>query len=103
MELILCTVANEENAKLIARTLVEEKLAACVNISTPLTSIYFWKDKIVEDAELLLIIKTKKQLFKKIENRVKELHTYEVPEIISLEVKEGSKEYLDWAEAAVCK
>jgi periplasmic divalent cation tolerance protein len=92
MIVILCT-ANEENAKLIVRTLVEEELAACVN-SMPVTSTYRWQDEIVEDTEQLLIIKTKN--YERVEARIKELHTYEVPEIIALEIKQGSKEYLDW-------
>lgn len=94
--LIMCTVGSEENAELIARVLVEEKLAACVNIVDKIKSIYSWKDEIIEDTELLLLIKTPAELYEKVEARIKALHTYEVPEIIAFDVIKGSKDYIDW-------
>ncbi len=97
MILVFCTIDSDENAKLIARTLVEEKLAACVNIGAPSASIYHWEGKIVEDTELLLTVKTEAHLFDKVEARIKELHTYEIPEIIAVDVVKGSKDYLNWA------
>ena len=93
---ILCTVGSKENARLIAKTLVEEKLAACVNINPKVTSIYSWKDEIIEDSEFLLLIKTKTKLFEQVGKRISELHTYEAPEIISFDITQGSREYLNW-------
>lgn len=96
--LVLCTTNDKDTAKNLAYTLVKEKLAACTNIMPKLTSIYTWKDEIVEDEEFLLIIKTKDSLFDKVKTRITELHNYEVAEIISIDIKDGSKPYLDWIE-----
>ncbi len=74
--LVLCTINNLENAKQISKTLVTEKLAACVNIIPGLTSIYSWKQEIVEDTELLMLIKTKKILLNELKSRIVELHEY---------------------------
>ena len=93
---IFCTAGSDENARLIAHTLIEEKLAACVNILPGVNSVYRWEGKVVEEGELLLIIKTRGELFGQVEKRIKELHTYDVPEVIALEIKEGSADYLDW-------
>lgn len=93
---ILCTTNTQESAKTIAKTLVKEKLCACTNIIPSITSIYSWKDNLEEDSEVLMIIKSKTELFDKIEKRIKELHPYEVPEIISIDISKGSKAYLDW-------
>jgi periplasmic divalent cation tolerance protein len=94
--LILTTTNSKENAKKIGKELVKTKSAACVNIIEKVTSIYSWKNEIVEDNEFLLIIKTKKDLFKKVEEKIKNLHSYETPEIISFDISKGSKEYLEW-------
>lgn len=93
---VFVTVPNEDEAVKIAKTLVEEKLAGCVNILRGIRSIYSWQGKIEDDSELLMVIKTKTTLFKELEKRVKELHSYTVPEIIGIEIKEGFKGYLDW-------
>lgn len=93
---VFITVPNEEEAAKIAKTLVEEKLAGCVNIIKGVRSIYFWQGKVEDESELLMIIKTKSHLFKELEKRVKEIHSYTVPEIIGVEIKEGIKEYLEW-------
>ena len=92
----MCTVGSEDNAGLIARSLVEEKLAACVNVVPKVQSIYSWKGEIVEDNELLLLIKTRGQMYTQVEARIRALHTYEVPEIIAFDITKGSKDYLDW-------
>ena len=81
---------------MIAHALVGEKLAACVNIVSPIKSIYRWQDKVSEDDEHLLLIKTRTNLVAKIEQRVKELHSYDLPEVIALPIADGSKAYLKW-------
>jgi periplasmic divalent cation tolerance protein len=95
---IYITAPNEEEGAKIARALVEERLAGCVNIVKPIRSIYRWQEDIEDDTETLLIVKTQKQLFESLENRVRELHSYTVPEIIAVPVVEGSKDYLKWLE-----
>lgn len=94
--IILNTCPSQKEAKKIAKILVAEKLAACVNISSPVQSIYSWKGKICSENEYLLIIKSKKSLFKKIKNRIQQLHLYECPEIIALPILQGSEDYLAW-------
>ncbi|KKS66740.1 MAG: CutA1 divalent ion tolerance protein [Parcubacteria group bacterium GW2011_GWC2_42_6] len=93
---MLVTSSNLEEAKKIAYSLVENKLAACVNIIPQIISVYSWQEKINEDEEYLLVIKTRRPLFKAVKKKVLELHSYEVPEIIMLPVKEGHKPYLRW-------
>ncbi|MGQ9735247.1 MAG: divalent-cation tolerance protein CutA [Thermaceae bacterium] len=95
-EVVLITVPTEEKAKEIARALVGENLAACVNIVPGLTSIYRWKGEVVEDKELLLLVKTTTHRFPALRERVLALHPYTVPEIIALPIVEGHKDYLDW-------
>lgn len=94
--IVFVTVGKEKEAKSIARTVVSERLAACVNIIKPIESCYTWKGKLVEDREILLIIKTKSRLFSRLKNRIVALHSYEVPEIIFIPIRKGLKSYLDW-------
>ncbi|MBI4685130.1 MAG: divalent-cation tolerance protein CutA [Nitrospirae bacterium] len=93
---VFITVPNEEEASKIAKTLVEERLAGCVNIIKNMRSIYSWQGKIHDEPEVLLIAKTQSRLFDNISKRVKELHTYTVPEIIGVPIVEGSYDYLKW-------
>ncbi len=95
-EVVLITAPSEEVARAIARALVEEGLAACVNILPGLTSIYRWQGEVVEDRELLLLAKTTTHAFPRLKERVKALHPYTVPEIVALPIAEGSREYLAW-------
>lgn len=95
-EVVLITVPSEEVARTLAKTLVEERLAACVNIVPGLTSVYRWQGKVVEDQELLLLVKTTTHAFPRLKERVKALHPYTVPEIVALPIAEGNREYLDW-------
>ena len=94
----LCTIDSIKNANELAHNLVKARLAACVNIVSGVTSVYEWENAICEENEYLLIIKTKSDLYKKLETKIKEFHPYEVPEIISLKIDNGSKSYLDWIE-----
>jgi periplasmic divalent cation tolerance protein len=98
--IIYITTGDMEEARRIGRTLIEERFAACVNIF-PITSIFRWKDRIEESDEFGMIVKTRSEKVKDIENRVKEIHSYEVPCIISFKMDEGSSDYLKWIEDAV--
>jgi periplasmic divalent cation tolerance protein len=98
---IICTVPNEETAAKISRTLVTEKLAACCNIIPGLRSIYRWKSEICDDAEYLLVIKTRAEVYERLEKRIQELHPYEVPEILALTVNQGLSNYLKWVDENV--
>lgn len=100
IRIVFCTTDSLESAKDIAHTIVEEKLAACVNILPKAVSVYSWKDNIAEDDEFVMIIKTKEELIPELQSRIKELHPYEVPEFISVEVKEGLADYVDWLYAS---
>jgi periplasmic divalent cation tolerance protein len=96
MRVIFVTAGGEEQAVTIARALVSERLAACVNIVGPVRSIYRWGDSVEDDREYLLIIKTRALLYMKVETRVRELHTYEVPEVLALNADRGSPPYIQW-------
>jgi periplasmic divalent cation tolerance protein len=93
---VYITAPAEEEAERIASALVENKLAACVNIVKNMRSIYRWQGKIEDEAEVLMIVKTRKEHFAHIRERVKQLHSYSVPEIIALPIVEGSEDYLAW-------
>ncbi len=95
---IVCLVTIDDPSKAIniARTLVEKKLAACVNIIPEIQSIYSWKGKVCDEKERLLIIKTRLNMFDKLQTTIKELHPYEVPEIIAMNIEHGLPEYLQW-------
>jgi len=97
--IILVTASSEEEAKKIAQVLVEKRLAACVNLIKDIQSIFRWKGKLSDENEILLIIKTRKKLYKNVEEEVKSLHSYEVPEIIALPIISGSKDYLYWVDS----
>lgn len=93
---VLVTAGSTEEGKRIARALVEERLAACVSISSPIRSIYSWKGKLADDQEVLLVIKTSRALFDQVRRAVEKLHSYQVPEIICLPVIDGAPNYLNW-------
>jgi periplasmic divalent cation tolerance protein len=95
MIVVLVTAPNDDEAGKISETLVEEKIIACAN-RLPVRSVYRWREKIEDDSEVLLLCKTKKELLGKLVERVKELHSYEVPEIIALPIIGGSDDYLKW-------
>lgn len=96
LKAVLVTTGSEEQAASIARVLVGERLAACVNLVGPVRSIYRWRDAVEDDREYLLIIKTRASLYIKVEKRVRELHTYEVPEVLALNADRGSPPYVKW-------
>ncbi len=94
--LALVTAASEDQALAIARALVAERLAACVNLVAGVRSIYRWREAIEDDREWLLLIKTTAARFAALERRVRELHSYETPEVVALPIAEGSPPYLKW-------
>lgn len=94
--IVLSTAGAEPQARSIARQLVDERLAACVNIVGPIRSIYRWRDAVEDEPEFLLLIKTRASLLGRVERRVIELHSYEVPEVLTLAPSGGSAAYLGW-------
>lgn len=93
---VYITTPNEDEAAKIARAIVEERLAGCVNIIKGIRSIYSWQGKIEDDSEALMVVKTQRHLFESLKNRIKELHSYTVPEIVALPIIEGSEDYMNW-------
>jgi len=94
--IVYITASSEEEAAGLARTLVEAKLAACVNMLSNVRSIYSWQGNIEDDRELLMIVKTQRHLFDRLAVKVREIHSYDVPEIIAIPIIEGSPDYLRW-------
>ncbi|HVA41208.1 MAG TPA: divalent-cation tolerance protein CutA [Candidatus Binataceae bacterium] len=94
--IVLVTTGAARQARSIARRLVDERLAACVNIVGPIRSVYRWRDAIEDAPEFLLLIKTRRGLLGRVERRVIELHSYEVPEVLALAPSGGSAAYLGW-------
>ena len=101
VRIVFVTAPDEATARGIASALVEERLAACVNVVPGLTSIYRWEGRVVEDAEALLIVKTTEEALGALEARVRELHPYEVPEVVAVPVEGGSEHYLAWVKESV--
>jgi len=93
---ITTTTETKEQAQAIAQHLVEAKLAACVQIAGPIESTYRWKGKLETTAEWLCLIKTRDDLYNKVEAAIKSLHSYETPEIVAVPIVQGSKKYLQW-------
>ncbi len=99
--IVLVTAKDKKEAAKIAKGLLESKLIACANIIDGIQSLFWWQGKIDSSKEVLLVLKTKKSLFKKVEAKVKSLHSYQTPEIIALPIVHGSKDYLSWITASV--
>ena len=93
---VLSTCASPEEAGKIARTLVEKRLAACVNILPAVRSIYRWKGAIEDDQETLLLIKSSRALFGELRAEIQKLHSYEIPEAIAIPIVDGLERYLEW-------
>lgn len=93
---VLCTCQSDEEAFRIAETLVDQRLAACVNVLPPIGSIYRWQGSVERAQETLVLIKTTQARFPALRQRIMELHSYDTPEIIALAVIEGSEKYLGW-------
>ncbi len=98
---VIMTAADKEEAVKVVRHLLSERLIACANIFGPVSSLFWWEGKIDEADEFLVFMKSKKKLFKRLSERAKEIHGYQVPEIIALPVIEGLPSYLDWLDASL--
>ena len=98
-QIILCTCPDKDTAEKIARSLVNDKLAACVNVLPEITSIYLWHEQIESAQELLLLIKADKSCYQAIETSIKKHHPYELPEIIAVPIENGLPEYLHWIDS----
>jgi|GEM_PF-36924 len=98
---VLMTAPNREEARTIAHTLVGERLAACCNVVGGVGSIYRWEGKVEEAGEVLVIIKTSAERFPALERRIRELHSYDVPEVLALPVETGSGPYLRWLDESL--
>lgn len=97
MRVVLCT-APMDRAEEIARVLVDERLAACINIVPRVTSVYRWQDAVETDEEALLVIKTPSRRFPRLDERMREVHPYDVYELLGLPIAEGHRPYLEWME-----
>lgn len=93
---VMVTCADDSQAEKIADCLVRERLAACASIAGPVHSIFRWQGAVRRESETLLLMKTRAESFEKLARRVKELHSYEVPEIIALPIIDGSPDYIAW-------
>ena len=97
--LILTTVPDDDRGETLAQTLVTERLAACVNVLGPMTSIYRWQGAVERESERQLVVKTTRDRVGAVRERIAQLHSYELPELIVLDVVDGSLGYLDWVKA----
>ncbi|MBS3781443.1 MAG: divalent-cation tolerance protein CutA [Candidatus Thermoplasmatota archaeon] len=99
--MVLTTTGNEKEAEKISKKLIEQNLGACVQILGPIKSTYSWEDELMKSEEWMCFIKTRSDKFRKVESKIKEVHSYENPEIIALPIIEGSQEYLEWVDEKV--
>jgi periplasmic divalent cation tolerance protein len=93
---VFTTTESRDDAEMISRDLVEKRLAACAQVLGPITSTYWWKEEIERTEEWLCIVKSRKDLFKELEEAIKSIHPYEVPEIVAAPIVLGSPDYLAW-------
>jgi periplasmic divalent cation tolerance protein len=93
---VITTTSSREEARKIARALVERRLAACVQVSGPIASTYRWQGAIETSEEWMCTAKTRSSSYAAVESAIRELHSYDVPEILAIEVTNGSRAYLDW-------
>ena len=100
---VIVTTASKQEAENIAQHLLKERLIACANITAPVSSLFHWAGKLEKAEEYLIFMKSRKDLFEKLTETVKALHSYEVPEIIALPIIEGSKTYLDWMDSCLAE
>ena len=94
--LVLTTLPNADAASELAKTVVNEKLAACANLFPAVRSVYRWQAKLQDENEVLVLLKTRQEHFERLKARILELHPYEVPEVLAIPVEQGYQAYLDW-------
>jgi len=94
--IVLMTTATKKEAENITRSLLNQRLIACANVVGPVSSLFWWKKKISQENEFLVLMKTSADLFEKLATTVKQMHSYEVPEIIAVPVTKGEQSYLEW-------
>jgi periplasmic divalent cation tolerance protein len=100
---VFTTTDTKENARQIAKRVVEKNLAACAQIIGPISSIFWWKNNINEEEEWLIIIKSRKDLYEELEHAIMKVHKYEIPEILAVPVLAGAKSYLEWLDGEVAR
>lgn len=96
--LVISTVTNENLANELSKILLENRVAACVNIIKNVNSLYWWKESIENSSEIILLIKTTDEKYQEVEDLIKKNHPYEIPEIIAFDIKKGFSKYLKWIE-----
>ena len=100
---VFMTASDKKEALKIVRCLLDDRLIACANIVGPVSSLFWWEGKIDEASEFLVVMKSRKGLFKRLSERVKEIHSYEVPEVIALPITEVLPSYLEWMSASLSR
>jgi periplasmic divalent cation tolerance protein len=101
LTLLYVTCANGEEAKIIARALVNDRLVACANILGPMTSVYRWEGAVAEDEEVAMILKTRRDMTARVTERIRTLHSYDLPCVISLPIEGGNPDFLAWLHGEV--
>ena len=100
---VITVAGSREEAEKISQTVVEKRLAGCAQVLGPITSTYWWKGKIDKAEEWLCLIKSRSDLYEKLESTIRQVHSYEVPEILAMPIANGSRSYLDWLESELKK
>jgi len=101
--IVLMTTATKKEAENIARNLLNQRLIACANIVGPVSSLFWWKEKISRENEFLVLMKTRSDIFEKLATAIKQVHSYEVPEIIAVPIAKGEQSYLEWLSGSLRK
>jgi periplasmic divalent cation tolerance protein len=101
--IVFTTTASKEEAENIARSLLSQKLIGCANITGPVSSLFWWKDEISQENEFLILMKTRADLFEKVAATIKEMHSYDVPEVVAVSVTKGEEAYLKWLDNCLQK
>ena len=101
--IVLMTTATKKKAENIARNLLNQRLIACANIIGPVSSLFWWREKISQENEFLVLMKTRSDLFEKLATTIKQMHSYEVPEIIAVPITKGEQSYLEWLSGSLRK